>query len=998
MRMTRTCAERLYETSTHRDTVRRGVEMEFGILGPLRVVRGDGDIALGSPAQRRFLAILLTRPNQPTPIDHLVEALWGDDPPPSAHHLVHVYASRLRGLLDGDGARLTRAGGGYVLRAAPDEIDAERFMAAAREGRALVDEDPDEAARTLDEALRLWRGTPFADLAASPPCVQELAEHLERRHSDARDAWVEANLRLGRHRDLVAELDRLVQERAYDEPLSGQLMLALYRCGRQADALAVGRDLRRRLRDELGIDPSPAATDLYRRILLQDPGLLLEPHEPPGNLPRALTSFVGRVTDTEAVLRLLADTRLLTLTGPGGIGKTRLALEVARRDRTRFPDGAWWIDLATVADPAVVADLVASTLGVAVPPGADPAAAISVSLGRRNLLLLLDNCEHVVSGVGPLVATILGETSGPRLLATSRVPLRVDGEHLWPVPALGIPNEGADLAALADSEAVRLFVDRASAADPGFNLDAKGARAVAELCRRLDGLALAIEMAAARLPVLTPEEILQHLDERFVILELAAAGRLTRYRTMEAAIDASYVLLDDRERAAFDRLAVFAGPFDLEAAAAVGIGDPTVTGAGLSVLGGLGRASMVATERADEQTRYRLLETLRAYGLTRLRERGEEDRTRRIHAVHYLGLAEHADTTLGTPAFGESETRLTEAWAEIAQALDWALGHQEAGIALRGAPALAERWIHRGEAREAGRWSARLLDAASDGAPARMLAGVHVAAAFAATLDGDFSSATRHTDEATRLARSAGDHHGVILGLHMRAHVAFGTGDLAAMETFAREALAECDRGGSRWDRAGPLTSLGYVSLFGGAPDEASGWFEQGAALYRELGDRGGLVLNALAPWAEAELRRGDPMAAERLTGEAMDVGRGTAWEAAATIQHAIVLHAVGDDEAGEAAALRGLQVATDAGLEQWFRMAIRELARASVALGRPERAAQLLAASRVHMPAAALEPAIYGPAEASCCEALGEARYRELAARGAGMRHDELVALARAD
>ncbi len=297
--------------------------MEFEVLGPLRVRSDDGGRELRVRAQHGLLAVLLTSPNVSISDDRLIDELWGDDPPASARHVLQVYASELRGILgQAEGPRIVRDGNGYALRVLPDELDAERFAAAVARARELHELDPEGADRVLSEAMRLWRGAPFAGLRHPSPAVREQAAYLERLHLEALHTWTDVRLALGRHRELVPELTALVAEHPDDEALHAQLMLALYRCGRQAEALETARALQDRLRDDLGIELSPEVRDLYRRILLQAPELLLEPPEPPGNLLARLSSFVGRSHELQEVAELVEASRLVTLTGPGGIGKT----------------------------------------------------------------------------------------------------------------------------------------------------------------------------------------------------------------------------------------------------------------------------------------------------------------------------------------------------------------------------------------------------------------------------------------------------------------------------------------------------------------------------------------------------------------------------------------------------------------------------------------------------------------------------------------------------
>ena len=974
--------------------------MRFGILGPLRVSSKAGALDLGAPAQRGLLAVLLTSPGVPVSDDRLVEELWGDDPPPSARHLVRVYVSRLRGLLGElpDGPRIVRDGAGYALRLRPKELDAERFVAAIAQGRELRDRQPEGAERILAGAMRLWRAAPFADLAEAPPSVRDLTEHLERQHLEALETWIEVRLGLGRHRELIPELAGLVAHHPYDEALHAHLMLAQYRCGHQAEALETARLLQTRLRDDLGVEPSPEVRDLYRDILLQAPHLALEPPEPPGNLPSRLTSFVGRTLEVREVAELLLADRLITLTGPGGIGKTRLAIEVAQQLRSRFPGGVWWIDLARVTDPDTVPDEVAGVLGVTPMAGAELPEALARALSRRKALLLFDNCEHVATAVGAFVAGFLEATTGPRILATSRAPIRIEGERLWTVPPLSLPTEERLPTELTKSDAVCLFVERGRALDSSFALDAANAAAVAEVCRRLDGLSLAIEMAAARLPVLTPQEILHHLDERFALLELPAAGRLTRHRTLEAAIDASYVLLSESERTVFERLSVFVGPFDLEGAAAVGLANDEPSSRALTVVTTLVDASMLTTEREDEQTRYRLLETLREYGVARLQERNLEDEVRRAHTEYHLDLAARAGDALGTPDFAPWMPRLTQCYAELRRALEWSIQHQPAAVTLRAAPALREFWYRRGDAREAGRWTAMMLKLDLRSVPPRLLAEVHIAASFAADLANDLPTALAHADEAVRLSRGAGDTHGLVDGLWCRCQVVLFLGDLDSLRRCGIEAVETCDRHGDRWGRAGPLTSMGFASLYGGSPDEARAWLEEALPLYRELGDRGSLVIMTLTPLSLAALRQKDMHAAERYATEALELARGTGWEAAALVQYGEVLTELDELEGAEAATVRGLGVALEAGFEYWFRMALRGLAHTAAERDRCEDAVVLLGASRRNMPFPGLDPSIFGPIEERCRHALGLERFDHLAAQGEAMTHDQLIDLVGAE
>ena len=973
--------------------------MQFEVLGPLRVRSGDSAPELRVRAQHGLLAVLLTSPNLSIPDDRLIDELWGDDPPASARHLLQVYASQLRGLLGElpDRPRIVRDGNGYALRVQPDELDSERFEQAVVHAQELQELDPEGADRVLSEAMHLWRGAPFAGLRQPSPAVREQAAYLERLHLEALLAWTDVRLRLGRHHELVPELTALVAEHPYDEALHAQLIVALYRCGRQAEALDTARALQDRLRDDLAIELSPEVRDLYRRILLQAPELTLEPPEPPSNLPTRLSSFVGRSRELQEVAELVEGSRLVTLTGPGGVGKTRLAIEVAHRLRQRFPGGVWWIDLASVSDPGLVADEAARVLGLTVLPEQEVVAALARALGRRRALLLVDNCEHLSTAAAELVAAVVSGTAGPHVLATSRSPLHVEGEQLWTVPPLSLPADEARSTDLVEFDAVRLFLERGRAVDPSFALDAGNAQAVLEICRRLDGLSLAIEMAAARLSVLTAHEIVRHLDERFALLELPTVGAPTRHRTLEAAMDTSHALLSDAERTLFERLSVFVGPFDLDAAAAVGLTDDGSSSRAVPVVGALVDASLLAPEQDGEETRYRLLETMREYAAARLRDRGAENDARRAHADYYLGLAEQAGTVVGTPEFALWMPPLTRSYAELRQALAWSLEHQDRSVTLGAAPALRELWHRSADTREAARWTDRMLEGDLETVPARLLAEVHAAAGFAAVTANDLQTGLFHFESALRLFREDEFTRGLSFALWGRANISLALGDLDGVRRSAHEALAVCDEHGDRWGRAAPLANLGFAALLSGRLDEARGHFEEALPLYQELGDLGGLVLLALAPLSEVALRQNDLQAAERYITEAVELAAGTGWRAAALVRYAAVLIEQDAPDAAEASALRALGAALDAGLEIWFRQALRELARIAAADDRYDDAALLLAASRHNAPAYALDPTIYGPLEERCRDALGDDEFERLAARGEALSHNELMTLASA-
>jgi DNA-binding SARP family transcriptional activator len=501
--------------------------MEFRILGPLEVGEGDRLVALGGAKPRALLALLLLLPNEVVPRERLVEELWGDPVPASAGKVVQVYVSRLRKAMGADAPLVTRAGG-YVLELADAQLDLHRFERLVAEGRrALDDDEPRRAERRLAEALALWRGPPLVDFSYEPFAQSEIAR-LEELRLAALEDRIEAELALGRHARLVGELESLVAEHPLRERIRGQLMRALYGCGRQADALEAYRQGRRRLVDELGLEPGPALRELERAILEQSAELGAATQPMPLTrpvLPAPPNRTIGREQDVRMVVEQLRSGtgRLVTLTGPGGVGKTRLALEAARAVEADFADGARFVSLAAVQRPEDVPTAVVKSLEVVLLPGESTERAVARFLEPKHLLLVVDNCEHLL-GAAPLIGGLPAACPSVTVLATSREPLAVQAEQCCPVSPL------------AGENAVALFCERARAHDPAFEIDNGNAAAVEEICDRVDGLPLAIELAAARCALLSPREI----DATAARARRAGCGRTRRPGT------AADVARDDR--------------------------------------------------------------------------------------------------------------------------------------------------------------------------------------------------------------------------------------------------------------------------------------------------------------------------------------------------------------------------------------------------------------------------------------------------------------------
>ncbi|WP_217252532.1 BTAD domain-containing putative transcriptional regulator [Streptomyces sp. AC602_WCS936] len=731
--------------------------VRYRILGTTQVLRPDGTaVPLGGARLRALLTVLALRPGRVVPAGLLVEEVWAGDPPADAPGALQALVGRLRRALSADA--VASADGGYRLAAAPDDVDLHRFDRLAGEGtRALADGDPAKAAVVLDDALSLWRGPALADL---PDRTAEAAR-WEVRHLDALRARHAAALVLGRAEHSLPELTALCDGHPLDEPLQALRLRALRDTGRTAEALAAYEAVRRLLADRLGTDPGRELRALHRELL--NPATPVPPEttacpattatprtpatpatpgatatsaapdaltategrdapvapaapRPRGNLRARLTSFVGRDADLDVLRADLAATRLVTLLGPGGAGKTRLSQEAAEGVGEPARDGAWLAELAPVDDPGAVPEAVLTALGaretVLYGAGAEEMRAVAATdrqataverlvehCGRRRMLIVLDNCEHVVDAAARLAEDLLSRCPNLTVLATSREPLGVPGELLRPVEPLPEPA------------ALRLLADRGAAARPGFRPDAdeETAHACAEICRRLDGLPLAIELAAARLRMLTPRQIADRLDDRFRLLTSGSRTVLPRQQTLRAVVDWSWELLDEEERDVLRRLSVFAGGCDLAAAEAV------CGPAALQALGSLvDKSLVVAAPSGSDGMRYRLLETVAEYAAERLDETGGRAAAERAHLTYYRELARTTDPLLRGPEQLTAIERLEREYENLRTALRHAIAERDEQEALSLALSLVWYWQMRDLRVEARNWFSEIMTLGPD--------------------------------------------------------------------------------------------------------------------------------------------------------------------------------------------------------------------------------------------------------------------------------------------
>ncbi|MGI5273008.1 BTAD domain-containing putative transcriptional regulator [Nonomuraea sp. CA-218870] len=850
--------------------------MSFAILGPLEARRDGEPVEIAGQRLRTLLGLLVLDAGRTVPVDRLISGIWDDRVPSGVGNALQALISRLRAALGKNSAsRLVVAEpAGYRLAVEPDRVDARRFVSLADRGQAaLAAGDPRAAAQALHEALALWRGPALAGLPGD--LIAADAARLESRRLAVAEDRVEAELRLGRHSGLLEELSGLLAAHPLRERLHGLRMRVLYESGRRVEALAAYESARRTFRDELGAEPSPGLAELHLTILRAVPGHrgsspAAYPDAPPaapgeaaapagadrppgaasrrGNLRARLTSFVGREEDLRHTAHLLAGNRLVTLVGPGGAGKTRLALEVAEAVEPDTPDGVWIVELAAAQDAAGVVRSLVSALeirdAVLAPMGGapvprEPLDRLTAALRDRRPLVVLDNCEHVVEQAARVADRLLADCPGVRVLATSREPLGITGEVTWALPPLGLPPADATPGQAAAYPAVRLFADRAAGVRPGYRVGAD-AGAVAAICRALDGMPLAIELAAARLRSLTAQEIAARLGDRFRLLSSGSRTAQPRHQTLRAVVEWSWNLLDEQERTLGRRLSVFAGGATLATI-------EHLYGDVLDPLARLVDKSFVVFDGG----RYRMLETIRAYAAERLAESGELDAVRRAHAHRFTRLAEAAEPGLRT---GEQLDRLAELTAEhenLAAALRWAVGGGDAELGLRLVGALGWYWWLRGHRAEAAARAREALAAAGPdaGGEARAVALVVYVLNGVGTLL-TWEEGRHALEETRRLGGEAPSHP--LMALAGPLFVLYGSGRPKD------EALVwEMDRHADPWVVATGRLLRGLVHYATGRLEDSERESRAALDAYRVVGDRWGMA-NACSTLSNVYFLRGE--------------------------------------------------------------------------------------------------------------------------------------------
>ncbi|MFD4676876.1 BTAD domain-containing putative transcriptional regulator [Lentzea sp. NPDC058450] len=834
--------------------------MRFGVLGPLAVWDEEGEpVTVPELKVRALLAALVAQDGDPVAADSLIHHLWGDHPPGKPAGALQAKISQLRRILGRD--RIVRQPPGYLLRLdGAGDLDAARFRDLVSRARSTV--DPSARAGLLTEALDLWRGAAFADFA-DEEFVRSAAHRLTELRLSVVEEQAQAWLEAGDHALAVGELASVVALHPLRESLRAVQLRALYLTGRQSEALTSYEDLRSRLAEELGIDPSPELRALHQAMLRQDAELgaprervaevAVRPVQ--SNLPNALTPLVGREKALARLAELRSTARLVTLTGPGGVGKSSLAVAFAQQVSERpgeFPDGVWFVEFAGLRSAAAadLAQVIAAVLGIrddASSPGpggeATSVQRLATALRDRRTLLVLDNCEHVIDAAAELTDLVLRTARGLAVIVTSQEPLGLAGEGVFGVEPL--PRDDAH----------RLFLARAAASAPGFpsrpeDCAPADLAAVAEICHRLDGIPLALELAATRVRALGVRDLAVRLSDRFSILTLGQRGAPARQQTLRAMIDWSWELLSAPERIVLRRLAVHSDGCDLGAAEEVCAGDGVTRAEVLDLVTRLVDRSLVVVAEGPAGRRYRLLESVSAYATERLHEMADFTSARDRHLRHYLSVAEHAEPLLRGAEQRVWLTRLDAEAGNLRAALDHAGGSAE-GVRL--VTALAWWWLLRGRLTEGRRALASVL---RGGADTPELAALHGAFSL---LNGDHAAVVAF-EVPPRVS-------------WLCAYGLFSAGDVAASHEVNTRALTRFTADGDQWGVAASLGLNAMLALVRGDLAALGRDGRRSADLFRDLGDRWGET-QTIPPLATLAEIKGDYAYATRLQHEGLAIAQ----------------------------------------------------------------------------------------------------------------------------
>jgi predicted ATPase len=929
--------------------------------------------------------MLLVEPGRAVSVDRMITEVWGDEADPGAAASLYTQVSNLRRLLGKD--RIVRDASGYRLSLLDgDEFDASAFDTDVARYRRVAESDPAGAVKRFDGALRRWRGRPFEGLEDVPELTAEIVR-LDELRADVEMDRFDAMLRAGGIPP-VGDVEALCRRRKMDERPWALLMRTQYRAGRHAEALRSYAEVRRLFGAEMGIGPSPSLKRLEEQILLHDPALDPTPQVTPTNLPGYLTSFVGRVAEQRLVGEAVRDHRLVTVMGPGGVGKTRLATEVASSLTARFPDGVWLVDLAQVGEGMPVGPAVAAGVGVPAASTDEGVDGVVAAIRTGTVLIVLDNCEHVRAPVARAAESLLADVPGLTILATSRRALDVPGEVRFTLDGLGVGSPDTSEAGRGDAES--LFIERSAQIEPRLGQDEKASSAITAICEHLDGMPLALELAAARSDVLSPAEIADLLTHRFAVL-VDDRQRRDLHRSLEATVGWSYGLLDPSERKAFATLGVFEGPFTASAAAAV-LGFENHREA-IMMIERLVAASLVKVDSREERaTTYRLLETLRGYARDRLEESGGRSDAIRGHDDYYLGVCDG----LWREFYGAGRVDATRQIAlELAEYL--AVWDRNAAVdppsVLPLAWPLGNYWLFGGGLGEGEKRLTRLLEeTTADGSLAR--ADALTVTGWIMAYRNRWDQSMAWTSEAIAAYRASGEDMRLAYALARGGHWAFGVGKGEAATGMLHESLEICDRIGYEDGKAWPTVLIAQARRWSGDTDpEIRDLFLEARRRFIEMGESYGqihadMILVTFREFSiEERLRFANEMVelAQRHGGESL-------MRPIAFHNLAYPTWQVGERERAQGLNRLAIRSAMATGATIDLGLGLIQAATFAAERGNAEQAAMMFGAGSTHfgMDMAPFQQEDLAPAVELAQKAIGDTRYEELYRIGSAMSAEE--------
>ncbi len=964
------------------------------LLGSFRVERDARTIRLPTRKVESLLAFLILHPEEHAR-EKLAALFWGDSSDLHARHSLRTALNVIRKQL-GNAIFL----GDYeVVQLNPDFpiwVDAREF---AEIGDWRLEIGNSETISNLQSLISLYSGDLLADFYDD--WILPERERLRGLYHNALLRLAQAARARSEYARAIEYAQKVLASDPAHERAHQQLMFCFAASGQRDAALKQYAECQRVLREELAVEPARETTALYL-WLLQSPAPSREAMLT--NLPIPLTSFIGREQAMEEIKRLLARTRWITLTGAGGSGKTRLALQVATDLVDAFKDGVWWVELAPLRDEMLVPNVIAKAVGVRESPSEPLSETIASYLRSRNSLLVLDNCEHVLAASAQLATTLLSAAANLKILATSREAHGVFGETVWNVPTLAVPNamQLPPLVDLTHYESVRLLIERAAAVKTDFALTPQNANAVAQICERLDGIPLAIELAAARVKSLPIEQIAARLDDRFGLLTVGSRTALPRHRTLRAMIDWGYELLTEDERALLRRLSVFAGGWTLEGAHALYGAENVSKHDVLDLLTRLVTKSLVVACEWKGEARYRFLESLRQYGAAHLAEGGEMGAARHRHAIFFAEMVETAEQGLRGKEMRAWIERIEIEHDNFRAALAWSLEHESPEFGLRFADALGHFWSHHGYIAEGRKWLERLIARGAE-LPAHFRAKALMRLGWIAFVEGDYPQA-RHLDETSlTLFRAVDDKIGMADALNQMGLMAMYENDTRRASAYYAESLTLCDQAGYRLGRAVPLIGEAGRLLFQNKwSPHAKAICEEGIELCREMDDQSeqnrGHVYLALGAHFE-----GDDERAVRHLEKSVALGREAkdkrrlCW---ALLLLGLAMSWVNRIEEGLARGQEGMRLAREIMDKTAIANGLQFFMQLSVAQNRMERAARLIGADAalresLGFQLAPMMHAINAPLLAAIHAALDDARYDFVFAEGRAMSLERAIAYA---